>query len=164
MSAFGAHRKKENRVQRLVSARDAAALFLQNRGKDDQLLLSAFWDNWPMIAGEELASLAQPLGHKDKILLLGADDNMAMQELSLQAPELLERANAFMDRLFFERVKVVLLQGKRPLSVKRPRRSTEPETSLLPPRPPRLGALLGKLDPASPVARCSEAYVRLYSD
>lgn len=95
-----------------------------------------------MVLGDELASLARPLGlaweekprsggwrtaaatpsgeagpysDSGNLLLLGAEDGMAMQELQLQAEEILERVNAFMEKPFFARVKVSLILGGRPL-------------------------------------------------
>ena len=113
--------------------------------------------------GDDLAALAFPLGHKDDILLIGAEDTMAMQELFLQSPEILERANAFMDSEFFLHVKVSLMQGQRDLSRQRPRRPHSPLAPVPPPKPARLGALLGKLNPDSPVTRCYQAYLAMFN-
>ena len=85
-----------------------------------------------------------------------------MQEVSLQSPDILERVNAFMDRPFFHKIRVQLMQGQRSLAEVRPRRPARTVVSEPPPRPPRLGALKGKLDPNSPVARCYEAYLAMF--
>lgn len=113
--------------------------------------------------GEDIAGLGVPLGHKEGVLLIGADDNMAMQELSLQSVEILERANVFMDKEFFRQVKVLLMQGQPDLSRKPARRSDRPVRSSPPPKPPRLGGLSGKLDPDSPVTRCYKAYLAMFA-
>jgi hypothetical protein len=155
-----ASRKRE---QGLRSMEQGLALLFHSQEDRVQRFLSALWQNWDMIMGEDLAALAFPIGHKDHILLVGAEDTMAMQELILQTPEMLERVNAFMDCEHFARVKVQLLMGRRPLTCGRPVRSAAPFGKKLPPRPPRLGGLLGRLDPASPVTDCYAAYVALFN-
>ena len=147
------------RERRLLDAGDAASFFLDAHGGRERRHLSALWQNWRTVMGEAIADLAFPIGHKDAILLIGADDTMSMQELSLQSVEILERANAFMDSDFFRQVKVALMQGQRDLSRKR---LSPPQTIPRPARPPRLGGLSGKLDPESPVTRSYEAYIAMF--
>ena len=83
-------------------------------------------------------------------------------ELFLQSPEILERANAFMDSEFFRHVKVSLMQGQPDLSRGRPRRPHSPLAPAPPSRPARLGALLDKLNPDSPITRCYQAYLAMF--
>lgn len=151
------------REQRLLAAGEAISVFLDSYGGKERRHLTALWRNWPVVMGEDLAALAHPLGHKGDILLIGADDVMAMQELSLQTVEILERANAFMDSEFFKQVKLNLMQGRQALSLPRPRRPDSPLRPLLPQKPARLGGLVGKLDPLSPVTRCYEAYLAMFA-
>ncbi len=148
------------RKKKLIPASGAVAALLATLGGEALGLLS-LWEHWDFAAGEEVAALGQPLGHKDDVLILGVEDPMAMQELSLRIPELLERVNAFLDSEIFSDVRLILLQGARPLTVKRPRRSLSP-FDRMPPRPPRLGGLAGRLDPHSPVTRSYEAYIRAF--
>jgi hypothetical protein len=150
------------RERRLLALGEAAGVFLDSRGGRRRRHLAALWQNWHAVLGGSLAELAFPLGHKDDILLVGAEDSMAMQELSLQSPEILERVNAFMDEGFFRRMQVSLMHG-RPALASQVRSPAAPPPPVLPPKPPGLGALLGKLDPASPVTRCYEAYVAMFS-
>jgi hypothetical protein len=154
-----ASRKRE---RRLLSMEEGLGLLFHREEDRLQRFVSALWQNWAMIMGEELAAQAFPLGHKDKVLVIGAEDNMSMQELVMQTPEILERVNAFMDCEHFVKVKINLIMGQNPLTVHQPRRSSRPYGKRIPPRPPRLGKLGDSLDPASPVAQCYEAYVSLY--
>ena len=113
--------------------------------------------------GPDLGMLARPLGHHRDLLLIGAEDAMLAQELHLMSGELLERANAFMEEPFFGGVKVSLLMGKAGLDVTARKPLAEDEQGWRAPRryvpEPVLanGTFLGRMNPASPVAR---AYAR----
>lgn len=141
-----------------LSLGEALSAWLSSRGKEARPAhLEQLWKNWDMVMGPDLAPLAQPLGHRRHLLLVGGEDHLVLQELSYAAPEILERVNAFMDEPFFERVELHLLFGKRPLNL-----VTDTPLPGPPPliRPPRLGGL--NLDPASPVGRCYQAYLRCF--
>lgn len=141
---------------------EALSMLFDNEEHRRQRFIAALWQNWSMILGEELAGIALPMGHKEQTLVIGAEDNMAMQELSMQSPEILERVNAFMDQEYFSKVKVVLMLGQRPLRTEPEKRSVSAPRSALPPKPPRLGSLHGKMDPDSVVAACYQAYAALF--
>ena len=151
------------REWRVRSAGDAVTSLLSAYGGKEARHLAALWENWNMVMGEGIACLGFPLGHKEHTLTIGAEDSMALQELSMQSVEILERANAFMDSIFFKQIKVILMQGQRALTQQRPRRPSHYIKPPNPPRPPRLGSLLGKLDPNSPVTQCYKAYLALYN-
>ena len=152
------------RERRLRFTGEAVQELLDAWGGKERRHLIALWRHWDMVMGEAITALGIPLGNKDDCLILGADDSMALQELSLQSFEILERANAFMDSLFFRKVRVTLPQGKPNLSKLRPLQAVDSTPQQLPPRPPDLGALVGKLDPESPVTRCYEVYVRIWQE
>ncbi|HEU6436048.1 MAG TPA: DUF721 domain-containing protein [Nitratidesulfovibrio sp.] len=140
--------------------------FLERRGAPERMRLVRLWENWDMVMGTDIAVLAYPLGHRKRILLVGAEDNMAMQDLTFLTPEILERVNAFMDDVsdgpYFERVEVHLLQRRTPLDEVRVTRSAPPPR--VPPRPDNLGGLLGAFDPESPVGRAYASYVRMFRE
>lgn len=156
-NTFGQRKKK------LISSDEACTLFFLTHGGKERTHLTALWKHWDTVMGEEIAALGAPLGHTNKTLTIGGSDSMALQELSLQSYEILERANAFMDSNYFEQIKVVLLLGQEPLNRIRARRSAKHVVPQLPPMPPRLGSLMGSLNPESPVTKCYEAYVRLFT-
>ncbi len=136
---------------------------VQNRqDATDPRHLVELWRNWAMVMGPALAPLALPLGCRGEILVVGGEDNLVLQELSFQTPELLERVNAFMDAPpdapVFTRVELRLIQGKRPLSL--PPETPVRERHLC--RPADLGAYLDLMDPESPVARCYAACLRMH--
>jgi hypothetical protein len=132
--------------------------FLAQLGGKERRHLCALWNNWDLVL-VPLAPLALPLGQEKGALLLGAEDSMALQELVLQGPEILERVNAFMDGPFFLKVRVILAQGRRPLNRRPPPRPLPPPSAA---RPPRLGGL--SLPPDSPVGRCYAAYVAMFRE
>lgn len=123
----------------------------------DQARLSLLWRHWEIVMGAELAPLARPLGHRDAILLVGADDAMSLQELHLQSDEILERVNAFMEKPFFRTVKVSLILGKTELDGPLRRAAAFEEDCPPLPRSAADGRYLEGMDPDSPVAR---AYAR----
>lgn len=153
--------RKGNRVLKSLPAAEGLRRVLEKLGGNAAIRLIRLWQNWEMVMGPELAGLAMPLGHRDVTLLVGAEDNPALQELSLQTPEILERVNAFMDAPFFQRVEVHLLLGRAPLDIPPP---LLPPPDRVRPAPLRPAGLLGrlKLDPATPVGRCYAAYLRLH--
>lgn len=122
-------------------------------GQSAQGRLVRLWQNWDMVMGPELAAIAWPLGHRGNILLVGGEDAMIMQELSLQTGEILERVNAFMDEALFTEVRVSLALGKNPLNsslaVPPPR-----QRPVLEPGPAPSGMYLGLMNPESAVAKC----------
>lgn len=135
--------------------------WLTRKGQDPRREhLEQLWKNWGMVMGEEIAALARPLGHREGRLLVGGEDNLVLQELSYYAPEILERANAFMDEEFFGKIELYLLEGRTPLDERVCRVLPVPRHELV--RPDHLGTLLGRLDPASPVGRCYQAYLRMF--
>lgn len=140
--------------------------FLERRGAPERMRLVRLWENWNMVMGADIAVLAYPLGHRKRILLVGAEDNMAMQDLVFLTPEILERVNAFMDGVgegpYFERVEIRLLQRRTPLDEVRVVRGAPPPR--IPQRPDKLGGLLGAFDPESAVGRAYASYVRMFRE
>ncbi len=132
--------------------------WLAAHGGRERLVLARLWKEWDSIMGEDVAPLARPLGHRHQTLLLGAEDNLAMQELTFHAPEVLRRANAFMATAgqpdFFTRVEAHLPLGRETLGEEALPRPALPEAS---PRPRLTG--LAELPPG-PVKNCYEVYVR----
>jgi hypothetical protein len=147
------------RERRLCSSSEALASLFARLGGGEVSKLVSLWKNWTAVLGDDLACLGRPLGHKDRTLHIGADDSMALQELSMRAPDILERVNAYLRSEHFADVKVLLMQGGRDLEAPGPK---APEPAAPPQAPlPTLGGLLGKLTPGSPVTRCYEAFVAL---
>ena len=123
--------------------------------------LAQLWKRWDQVMGPELAELAFPLGHRRSTLIVGGSDNMALQELSFQTEEILERANAFMGEPFFERVELQLGLGRTSpgLSVRiqpSSRRRLEPE------KPAGLTGSFRDFDPNSAAGRAYLACLRLH--
>lgn len=134
-------------LEQWMSALDQAV------GQSAQGRLVRLWQHWDMVMGPELASIAWPLGHRGTILLVGGEDAMSMQELSMQQDEILERVNAFMDEKLFTEVRVSLSLGKNPLngSLALPPARTRP---VLERGPAPSGMYLALMDPDSAVAKC----------
>lgn len=155
---------KNERYRRTFAMRtitEALTDFLDKRDAAERFHQVRLWEHWEMVMGPELASLGSPLGQRKETLLIGAEDPMAAQELVMQAGEILERVNAFMDRPCFTRVQVELMMGRGDLSLYKPRIAPAPPKVELA-RPEQLGGLTGVLDPSSPVGRCYDAYLRFF--
>lgn len=154
-SVFARLAKREKRA---CPAADALFALFDRLGGRERAALNRLWTDWETVMGPGIASLSHPLGHNDDVLLVGADDAMAMQELSLLSQEILERANEHMGEAFFARVTVRLMQGRPDLA--RPRRAPAPPRPRPLYTPRRVGRHLGSFDPDSPVTRCYEAHVK----
>lgn len=156
--------RKGSTGRRGASIQEALArFFIKNRGRERFHLLQ-LWDNWPMVMGEDLAESALPLGAREKTLIIGAEDNMLLHELSFQVNEILSRANAFMHAPYFSQVRLELLQGRRPLY---PRHKPHQGLVNLPDtreRPQKLGGLKDKIDPESPAGRAYLAYLESFNE
>lgn len=150
------------RVNSLCSINGALSAFLEKHGGKAYARLTLLWDHWDMVMGEDLSSLAIPLGHKKDVLIIAAEDSMAAQDIAMQADEVLLRVNAFMNESYFSRIKVELVMGRTDLSRNAPHTRTPPPL-LKPQKPDQLGNLVGMLDPESPVTKCYEAYCRYFS-
>ena len=150
-------REQRRRMGPLTAERVLDGVLRGLGSSPDQARLSLLWRHWETVMGAELAPLARPLGHRDDVLLVGADDAMSLQELHLQNDEILERVNAFMEKPFFRTVKVSLILGKAELDGPLRRAAAFEEACPPPPRSAADGRYLGGMDPASPVAR---AYAR----
>lgn len=134
---------------------------LYEKGGDRNMPLVPLWQNWDMVMGEELAELGRPLGHKNRTIIIGAEDNMAQYELSAQTYDVLERVNAFLGKDMFDTVQVELMQGREALDdITMP--TFEKALVKIPPRPKDLGNLEHILDPESPVTKCYKKYVAMY--
>ena len=153
---------RSQRSNTLLNVTEALAVFLSKRGGAEHVCLTQLWEHWAMVMGEELASLAAPLGHKKGSLLLGAEDSMAAQDLAMQSAEILERANAFMNERYFSRIQVELSMGRQNLSRSLLSSRPKPQDYRIP-RPENLGSLKGLFAPDSPVGQCYEAYLRYFS-
>ena len=153
---------RSQRANALLGIADALAVFLGKRGGAEHACLTRLWEHWEMVMGEDLAGLAKPLGHKKDVLLIAAEDSMAAQDIVMQASEVLERANAFMNEPYFSRIQVELTMGRLDLSNALPASRPAPPDYRID-RPHNLGGLSGKLDPDSPVAQCYEAYLQYFS-
>lgn len=150
--------------KRGASLHEAIGRFFGRNRVDERFHLLQLWDNWPMVMGEELCALARPLGAREGTLLIGAEDNMLLHELSFHAQDILARANAFMHTPRFSQVRFELLQGRRPLY---PRQAGEQGLVNLPEkreRPAKLGGLKDKVDPDTPAGRAYLAYVASFEE
>ncbi len=91
-------------------------IVLEKKGRtEEQKKIYELYKHWEMVLSE-LATLALPLGHKGRTLLLGAEDNYALSDLIYEENEILTLVNAFMGEEYFEKIEMHLLQGKQVLN------------------------------------------------
>ena len=128
-------------------------VFISLGASPEQAKLSRLWRSWDAVLGPDLAPLARPLGHHDDKLLIGAEDAVLLQELYYMGPEIVRRANDFLQEDFFTAVKVSLMLDHQDLDAPSPvleRSAGRPQEEI----PAPSGASLGLMDPESAVARC----------
>lgn len=80
-------------------------------GSPERARLVSLWEGWAEAMGEEYAWIS-PKGHKGSVLLVWADDSMEMQEISMLAPRVLERANAWLKSEFFSSLRIAIRAEK----------------------------------------------------
>lgn len=151
---------KRHRISKPVAIQDFCTDLLQKYAKSPhQESLKYLWENWDMIVGEDLLPLAKPLGNKGKILIIGADNPMDLQEIRMYYTEILERANEFLKAFdlvdYFEKIEFSLMKGKNSLTEKE--HIPEHFNNILPPRPKKYG---GKIDfkGNKSLEKCYEAF------
>lgn len=104
-----------NGARHLVMAFQARDILHDFWGRDERQLqwrLAQIWSSWPTVVGHEIAQLAKPLGRNKNILLLGAEDSMAMQEMHFHAPTILRAVNSALGEIIFDKVRLDLLGGR----------------------------------------------------
>ena len=154
-------RDKANRTNEMIPVGGKLDAVLSSLGKGEKLMQVRLWQNWEMVMGPDIAPLAWPLGARNDILIVGGEDNLALQELSFMTPEILERVNAFMDAPAFSRVELRLVMGARPLD-QPPDIQPSTRERPAPERPALLGEHFTEMRPDSPEARCYAAYLRMH--
>jgi len=117
------------------------------------------WSAWADIFGPEMAGMLRPLGHKKRVLIIGCEDSLVMQEMNYFQGEILNRVNSFLQTEYFDKVRLELLKEHTPLDEIRPRLKAPVRT---PQRPRNLGGLKGKLPAGSQLARLYEKYVAFF--
>ncbi|MDD6087870.1 MAG: DUF721 domain-containing protein [Desulfovibrionaceae bacterium] len=151
----------EHRQNVMLSVSDCLRMLVCHIGKPEQEREFQLWSHWNIVMGSELSQMAFPLGRKNAVLIVGGEDGIAMQELSFRIPEILQRANAFMDSAVFQKVELRLMRGKRPLN-KAVDDITVPGNPLMMQCPKDIGRYLDTMDPDSPVAKSYRAYLESF--
>jgi hypothetical protein len=126
-----------------------------------QLQIARLWVNWSRIFGENVSGMARPLGTRKRTLVIGAQDAVALQELSFYSEEILDRIRDFLGWQPFDKVSFELLQSKIPLDEVRVqhsyRRPSLPDRS-------DLKQAEDEPDRGSVVDSCYRAYVEMVKE
>lgn len=109
---LGAQERRDNPDGPTLVGAQIYALLEKLGASPQRSRLAELWKNWPEVVGPAFASVCA-LGHKDGTLLLGAEDAMECQELTLQGQEILDLVNAYLGDTVFTRVRVSILQRPR---------------------------------------------------
>lgn len=88
---------------------DILILLQKMGGSPVRIRLAALWQAWPEVMGKEFSWIT-PLGHKEGTLFIGVQNAMEIQELTLQAPQILELVNDFMEREYFTSLRISLVE------------------------------------------------------
>ena len=153
--------RKGDRTNDMLPVGGRLGSVLSALGDGEKAMQIRLWQNWDMVMGPDIAPLAWPLGARNGTIVVGGEDNLALQDLSFMTPEILERVNAFMDAPVFEKVELRLVMGERALD-RPPDLQLSTRVRPEPPRPDRLGEHLAEMRPDSPVASCYRAYLKMH--
>lgn len=118
--------------------------------------LVELYRRWPEVAGEEVASMARPLGRRKSTLVLAAEDSQTLQEVTYYITEILDRVNSYLGESVFEKVKIEHVSDKNPLDMTP---GAHVESYVPPAVPDQLGSLKDTLESESPVTACYHKYV-----
>ncbi|MDY7002097.1 MAG: DUF721 domain-containing protein [Thermodesulfobacteriota bacterium] len=140
---------------------EVLGVFLTQRDAQTRFQLSRLWRDWNHVVGPEIASLAEPLGHKKTTLRIGVPDSMVMQEMTHYSPVVLEQVNAYLGMNFFDKIQLELLGNQ--VSLNATLKAAPSKLGNAPVRPKNLGGLVEKMPRDSAMAKCYGAYVRLFS-
>ena len=73
-------RDKGKRTNGMFSLGGKLGSVLSALGNGEKLMQVRLWQNWEMVMGPDIAPLAWPLGARNDILIVGGEDNLALQE------------------------------------------------------------------------------------
>jgi len=155
--AYLRHFNRAGRASRTVRLGSTLPRFLDRLDTTGGMALVRLWNHWGELMGE-MASLARPLGHRRRTLILAAGDPMVMQEAQFLAPMILSKVTEFLGEEVFDKVTFELLNGRTPLDGAIRLEAPEPPRKLK--KPEKLGGL--ELDPESPMGKCYRAYRRMF--
>jgi hypothetical protein len=149
------------RERRTLAVGSAIEDFLRSFDAKGALRYVNLWDSWAEVVGEEVASMARPLGRRGRSLVLESEDPMVAQHLTFLAPEILGAVNRFLGEPLFDDVRFELAGGRVPLGRKKP---PPPPPLPGPVRPAKLGGRARSLVKDSPVDRAYAAYLRMFEE
>ncbi len=137
--------------------------FFQGRKNGQkELHIAKLWSNWEQIMGSVLAAMARPVGHRDRVLVLGVEDSVVMQELVFYSQDILQRVEAFLGWRPFDKVKLELLNSRTSLDMLRLEHSWQEVSAV------EMYSSLQKaeldLDPGTAVGSCYQAYKKMLWD
>lgn len=130
------YKRKKRICEDVFSSSELIDNFLAPHPKGTASNLVQLWRHWDIVMGPQLSGLAYPLGARRESLLIGADDNLVLQELSFLSLEILERANAFLETPYFARIELSLLRGRVTLDVAIPLIDEADKKAYIPPHNP----------------------------
>ncbi|MBF0480145.1 MAG: DUF721 domain-containing protein [Desulfovibrionaceae bacterium] len=124
-----------------------------------KLRIASLWREWPRLFADAPFDLGRPLGERDRVLVVGVEDPLAMQELSFGRTDILTRANEFLGEQCFDKVRFELIHGRASLGETQALPDSEP---CRPAPLPRVGGL--DLPPDTPLGRCYAKYIALAAE
>jgi len=135
--------------------------FLHRKKMNKELQIAKIWTYWGDILGEEVAKLARPLGRRKETLIVGAVDNVVMQELVYYSPQILDQIEEFLGWQPFDKIVFELLDTRSSLdeikirhSYKKPDYCQSSQS---------VGKYLDDFPEKSAVAKSYKAFVELFS-
>lgn len=145
------------RKARMTRAGSGLWSLLQGKDTSGNLALAQLWLAWSEVLPPEVAGMARPLGHRDRVLLLAAEDPVVVQEAQFLGPLILEKVHAFLGHEVFDKVRFELINGRVPLDG----RQGGSGTAASPPVeiPNEYGGLDDLLEEDSAIGRAYRAYV-----
>lgn len=153
----------KSRTNRVDNLQQAITKLLTAMGGDPQKAkFSKLWQSWSNILGEDLASMAYPLGTENKYLLVGVEDALTMQEVQFQKDEIKQKVNDWLGNEYFEDVRLSLMLGREAKGEIKPSANDQEIVTIHQSEPKNVlrGTFLKDMDPDSAVAKAYAKYVK----
>ena len=101
-------RRLAKRQREMTQIDDALQRLFTRQCGQHVFALQRLWKNWETVMGGEIASLGSPAGHSGHVLYVCAEDSMALQELKMYTPDIIQLANSSLGSPVFSAVSLSL--------------------------------------------------------
>lgn len=156
------NKKHQFRSRKVHTAAEAFQSLVDRKGDPAIERRLSLWSHWDSIMGSPIIDLGFPIETKGKNIIMGTENSMAMQELSMLSPTILHRVNEFLGEKMF--TKVIFVQGEEPAKAQQAQvdHLASIQKTAMPAPPKQFGKKLADFSDDSLVSQCYRAVYSAY--